>query len=253
MSARPLWIFFHIPKCGGTTFKAHVERHLAIEETFFEFSNWGRQYRAARGLPRFIERSAEERARAEVLAGHRLIYGAHKFVPGAREPRYFTVLRDPAERCVSLYNFRWSRGQAPDDFETWYRDWYRIEQSDYQTRYLAGRLAVDPLPADPARLRALAQELLERCWFVTTTDRWSEGLDFLCAEMGLPADWRHQRKAGASIALPGSHPLQGEVVRRRVELTPALRERLLADSPLDAALVEWVRAGHWPKVNCTGQ
>ena len=42
---RPLWIFLHVPKCGGTTLKAHLERHFAMDEQLVEFSNWGRRYR----------------------------------------------------------------------------------------------------------------------------------------------------------------------------------------------------------------
>lgn len=247
MSASPLWIFLHIPKCGGTTFKAHVERHLVIEETFFEFSNWGRQYRADRGLPEFADRPEEERARALVLAGHQLSYGAHRLVPGEREPRYFTVLRDPAERCVSLYNFRWSRGHAPDSFDEWYHGWYRANQSDYQTRFLAERLYRMNLPERAEQRLAMAQQLLDLCWFVTTTECWNEGLDHLFAAMGLPGDWRHFRKAGASIELPSSHPSQGEVVKQRFVADETTRAMLLADSPLDVALVDWVRARqhHW--------
>lgn len=242
MSARPLWIFLHIPKCGGTTFKAHVERHLVIEESFFEFSNWGRQYRTERGLPNFADRPEAERARAEVLAGHRLGYGIHRLVPGDREPRYFSVLRDPAERCVSLYNFRWSRGQAPADFREWYDGWYRPNQSNYQTRFLAERLYGSDLPERSEQHFGMAQKLLELCWFVTTTEHWNEGLDHLFAAMGLPSDWRHYRKAGDSIDLPASHPSQGEVVAQRFVPDEATRAVLLADSPLDVALVDWVRS-----------
>jgi hypothetical protein len=241
VTARPLWIFLHIPKCGGTTFKAHIERHLAIEESFFEFSNWGRQYRADRGLPDFAHRSEMQRASAEVLAGHQLSYGIHRLVPGLRDARYFTVLRDPAERCVSLYNFRWSRGQATDDFSEWYHTWYRVNQSDYQTRFLAERLYSMDLPASSQQRLAMAQSLLELCWFVTTTERWNEGLDHIFSAMGLPADWQHFRKAGDAIKLPFSHPAQAEVVTRRYSATDLDRSMILADSPMDVALVNWVR------------
>jgi Sulfotransferase family len=245
VNARPLWIFLHIPKCGGTTFKAHVERHLTIEETFFEFSNWGRQFRAERGLPDFADRPDEQRARAEILAGHQLGYGIHRLVPGERDTRYFTVLRDPAERCVSLYNFRWSRGHASDDFGEWYDAWYRPNHSDYQTKFLAERLYTKRLPARPVQRLAMAQRLLELCWFVTTTECWNEGLDHLFAAMGLPGDWQHYRKAGDSIELPTGHPAQGEAVTRRFSADNAVRTMILADSPMDVGLLDWVRANRW--------
>jgi hypothetical protein len=241
MDDDPLWIFLHIPKCGGTTFKAHVERYIPLEEQFFEFSNWGKEYRAEHGLPEFADRPADERAKARVLAGHNLGYGVHHLVPGNRPVRYFSVLRDPSERCVSLYNFRWSRGSISVDFDTWYHDWYRPKQSNFQTRFLAARLFDGNLPDDAQQLFSMARQLLEQCWFATTTERWNEGLDHIFAGMGLPADWQHYRKAGASRALPPSHPAQGERVTRRFVADDRTLAMLRADSPQDVALVEWVR------------
>lgn len=244
--AHPLWIFLHVPKCGGTTLKAHLERHFTMDEQLVEFSNWGRRYRKDRGRAEFADRAPDARARAEVLAGHQLDYGIHRLVPGGRDARYFTVVRDPAERCVSLYNFRWSRGHAPDDFEDWYGNWYRPEQSDYMVRFFAQRLYGAALPADPEQRYAMAQQLLALCWFVTTTEHWNAGLDFLCAAMGISADWQHYRAAGNSVPLPASHPSQREVVKRRLTLDDGLRARIHADSPGDVRLVEWVRARRWP-------
>ena len=88
----------------------------------------------------------------------------------------------------------------------------------------------------------MARHLLEQGWFVTTTDRWNEGLDHLFAAMGLPTDWRHYRNTGDSLALPESHPAQGEVVQRRFVPDAATLAAIRADSPHDVELVEWVRA-----------
>lgn len=245
-AVRPLWIFLHVPKCGGTTLKAHLERHFVMDEQLVEFSHWGRSYRKTHGRADFADRPPEERARAEILSGHQTWYGIDRLVPRPREARYFTVLRDPAERCVSLYNFRWSRGHAPDDFDIWYRDYYLAEQRNYMVRFFAEALYGAALPEDDAQRLAMAQQLLTRCWFVTTVDRWNEGLDFLCDAMGIPADWQHHRAAGDSAPLPASHPSQSEVVARRLILDDDLRARIRADSPGDVALVDWVRARRWP-------
>ncbi|AQA00229.1 hypothetical protein BWQ93_18525 [Sphingopyxis sp. QXT-31] len=245
-AARPLWIFLHVPKCGGTTLKAHLERHFVMDEQLVEFSHWGRSYRKTHGRPDFADRPPEERASAEILSGHQTYYGIDRLVPGPRDPRYFTVLRDPAERCVSLYNFRWSRGHAPDDFTIWYRDYYLAEQRNYMVRFFAEALYGTALPADGAQRLAMARQMLTRCWFVTTVDRWNEGLDFVCDAMGIPTDWQHHRAAGDSAPLPASHPSQSEVVARRLALDDDLRARIHADSPGDVALVDWVRARRWP-------
>jgi hypothetical protein len=244
--ARPLWIFLHVPKCGGTTLKAHLERHFTMDEQLVEFSDWGRRYRKTHDRPEFADRRPEDRARAMILAGHQLAYGVHRLVPGNCEARYVTVLRDPAERCVSLYNFRWSRGHAPDDFDAWYQHWYRPEQSDYMVRFFAERLYGGALPADAGQRLAMAQQLLTLCWFVTTTERWNEGLDLLCGAMGIAADWQHVRGADNPAELPASHPARTEKLQRRVTLDDGLRARIHADSPGDVALVDWVRARRWP-------
>ena len=244
--ARPLWIFLHVPKCGGTTLKAHLERHFTMDEQLVDFTHWGRSYRERHGRPDFADRPAADRARAEVLAGHHLDHRVRDLVPGPRETRFVTVLRDPAERCVSLYNFRWSRGRAPDDFERWYEDWYRAHQADFMVRFFAETLFGADLPADAGQRLAMAQQMLARCWFVTTTERWDEGLDRLCGAMGIPADWRRHRTAGEAPALPASHPAQRETLMRRLTLDDALRDRIRADSPGDVALVEWVRRHRWP-------
>lgn len=242
---RPLWIFMHVPKCGGTTLKAHLERHFAMDERLMELSNWGRRYRRKRGRPEFGDRSDAERARIDVLAGHQISYGIHQKMPGAREARYVTVVRDPAERCVSLYNFRWSRGFVTDDFDGWYRDWYRVREANFQVHFFAERLFGNLSPVVTPDQLETVKRLLARFWFVTTTDRLNDGLDFLSREMGIPADWQHFRKAGASLPLPDSHPDKKEVVQKRVTLTDEMRRMIYADSPFDLALVEWVRGHHW--------
>ena len=243
MIDRPLWLFFHLPKTGGTTFKTHLERYLSWDEQLIELSNWGRRYRAEHGRMEFSVRPAEERAKAVVLAGHRLHYGAHRMVPGSREARYVTFLRDPAERCVSLYNFRLSRGTARPDFESWYRDFFLPDRRNSVTRFYASRILAPEMLADDTALVPAAKKVLERCWHVGVTDRLAESLDMLCAEIGVPADWTSQRVAGAGQPLrSSSHPAAGEIIDQRVMLDADIRARVYADRPEDLELYEWAKA-----------
>lgn len=239
-TADPLWIFLHLPKSGGTTFKAHLEKHLSWDEELVEFSFWGRRYRETHGRPEFEERPESERQRARVLAGHHLAWGVHRLVPG-REPRYFTFVRDPAERCVSLYNFRRSRGKTALDFHDWYAHDYLAEHRESVVRFYAERLVDSRLAGQPEEHLALAKQLIERCWFVTTTDRLDAGLDYLCDALGLPADWETLRSADQSRALPAAtHPDRGERITRHFTLDDATRARIHADSPRDLEFYRWV-------------
>lgn len=242
---RPIWIFMHVPKSGGTTLKAHLDRYFEMDERLMELSLWGRRYRQKHGRAEFIDRSEAERARVDILAGHQIQYGIHHHVPGQRDVRYITILRDPAERCVSLYNFRWSCGFADVDFDRWYHDWYRVTEPNFQVHFFAERLFGDLSPSVGSHQLEMVKRLLANFWFVTTTDRLNDGLNFLSREMGIPADWKHYRKAGASLEMPRSHFKKKEVVQKRVTLTDDMRQMIYADSPLDLALVEWARGHHW--------
>lgn len=243
--AEPLWVFLHLPKTGGTTFKAHLERHLEQDVSLIELSDWGRQIRRKAGRPELAERSEEDRAKVRVIAGHHAYYGIHRLIPGPRDVRYVSFMRDPAERCVSLYNFRRSRGVVTAGFEQWYESDYQRESA---VRFFAERLTDRRIAPDPERQLAVARQLLERCWFVTTTERLDEGLDFLCAEMDIPADWKPWRQTDGGTALSiASHPARGERVERHQLLDEALRARIHAESPCDLALYEWVKAGRWPR------
>lgn len=239
----PLWLFLHVPKTGGTTFKAHLERYLVWDEEVIDYSGWGRRYRAKQGRPEFAQRPKEERAKALVLAGHRLVYGEHRLVPG-RTPRYVTFLREPAERCVSLYNFRRSRGVTKLDFEDWYRTEFLGNPRNRMVDFYAERLLPREMLVDPEARITATRKLLRLCWHVGLTETLDSSLALLCSEMGIPADWKSQRVAGSNQALlSATHPDRGERIARLVGLDDNLRARVHADAPDELALYRWVRAG----------
>ncbi len=243
----PLWVFFHVPKCGGTTLQAHLENHFAMDESFITFSYWGRKYRERLGRREFSERSAQDRAKAKVLSGHQVYFGIDSLVPEARDVRYFTVLRDPAERCVSLFNFRRSRGKAEGNFQAWYEGYYDPRHRNFMVRYFAERLVGLDLPKAPAQQLGLARTLIERCWFVTTTDAWDAGLALVSDDMGIAHDWQNYRSADQPIILPSSHPTGSETLHRHFTLDDETRRLIYADSALDLALYRWVQARRWPR------
>ena len=118
----PLWIFLHLPKTGGTSFKAHLEKHFEQDVALIELSDWGRRFRRDAGSVELEARSEEERSAVRVIAGHQAYFGIHRLIPGGRDARYVSFVREPADRCVSLYNFRRSRGVAEMSFDAWYND-----------------------------------------------------------------------------------------------------------------------------------
>ena len=241
MSNAPIFIFFHLSKSGGATLNAYLARHLAWDVELVNFSFWGRHYRRTHGIAEFADRTLEDRQTARVLTGHHTYAGMHTLVPD-REARYFTVIRDPAERCVSLYNFRRSRGKTSLPFEDWYSSVYRLEYANSAVKFYAQRAFGEHVADDPAANLDIAIGLLEKCWIATVTPKLDEVLGKLSAHLSLPEDWESQRRAGdrSALDLP-HHPSNGEVVRRYASVDDRIRERVATDGAADMRLFEWAR------------
>lgn len=98
MSALPpgrALIFLHIPKSGGTTMHAIIERQYPPDRIF---TIDGR--RVPQSIAEFKALPQAQRARLQVLKGH-MAFGLHEWLPGPSS--YITLLRHPVERAISHY------------------------------------------------------------------------------------------------------------------------------------------------------
>lgn len=90
----PCVVFLHIPRTGGTTLTQIAKR----------------LYRPDQVLERAHERLAEmppaDLARLRFIGGH-LVYGVAERLPQGHV--YVTLLRDPVERAISVYQFARAR------------------------------------------------------------------------------------------------------------------------------------------------
>jgi hypothetical protein len=124
MKKRPLYIFLHVPKTGGTTLNGHLAKHLKFDEEYVHVGRWGKDYWLKHDLQEWFDRPQEEKDKAKFIAGHEVYYGIHKHVSNV-EPRYILVLRDPLKRYVSGYHFMTSeavtKGEKPLDIISHYR------------------------------------------------------------------------------------------------------------------------------------
>lgn len=91
-----LLVFIHIPKTAGSTLRAIMQRQYRPEEICHIPWDFDRNAPFAR----FIDLPEQERARTKVLYGH-IPFGVHRFIQ--RQTTYFTMLRDPVDRCISHY------------------------------------------------------------------------------------------------------------------------------------------------------
>ena len=95
---RPVLIFMHIPKCGGTTLTSILTEAVPEGRRFsVDGRNVAGSRRALAALP------DGERRRIDLLLGH-LSHGWHELL-APRPARYFTIVREPVARVVSHYNY----------------------------------------------------------------------------------------------------------------------------------------------------
>jgi hypothetical protein len=92
----PSLLFLHIPKTAGTTLNSIIERQYSPQKIY------ALGERAQESLATCRQMPTAEKQQYRLILGH-MDFGLHEHVPGPS--RYFTVLRQPLERCVSFYYF----------------------------------------------------------------------------------------------------------------------------------------------------
>lgn len=110
-----LYIFPHIQKTAGSTIRYHIRKNLKEDEwllfnrkslkigedsasiDFKDILKAAKKYIGSIGK--------ERKQKVKVIFGPWVPYGVHKFFPN-RKAMYFTFVREPLSRTVSLYNHR---------------------------------------------------------------------------------------------------------------------------------------------------
>ncbi len=214
-------IFLHLPKTAGSTINAVIARQYPRRAIYAI-----NPVRTGRSEDRFRNLSESRRERVRLLRGH-FMYGMHRWMP--RDCVYFTFLRDPVARAMSVYRYvtqnpvhpRHALGKGLDASQFLADD--RLHPPNAQTRTIAG----PRIPED--QLLETAKANLERHFVVAgLAERFDESLLLLQDALGWQ-DVRYKprntsRKTGESAGPP-------QAVRDLV----AERERL------DTELYAWVR------------
>lgn len=87
-------LFLHIPKSAGSTLHSLLGLNYPRKRIYLTRRMW-------QGNQQFFELSEAQRHNIRVLTGH-MPFGLHQYLgPGSFE--YFTILRNPVDRMVSLY------------------------------------------------------------------------------------------------------------------------------------------------------
>jgi hypothetical protein len=228
-----LHIIMHVPKTAGWTLRDHFRVKLAFHSEFIHLGPFGVRDAEERGLPPWEARSDAERGEARVIFGHYASVFTRDLVPGERAVKYSGLLRDPASRLVSHYNFnvedKWiKQGKGVPDW-SW---WYRGQKRNFVCRWIKENFLREPVEgvSDEVMYEDVTR-LLGSFWLLGVVERFDEFAQRLCHDIGIPPPASGQRRNASGV----DHP-------QRLRLSDEIAETVYRDHPVDKAVYDWVCA-----------
>lgn len=200
-----LYIFIHIPKTGGSSFRKHIEKNIGeSERLLFEYKDlrYGKKVKSRkketrkRASEKIASLTKGQRKKIKVIYGHSVPYGIHEYFE--RPSRYIVFIREPNKRTLSLYNFilfNYKRdtkkgvkrvdykyqllvdGKIPD-FAEWVDRKYGVRGKGVDTTF---QLLKDL--GYVASIKSIGKQM-DKFWFVGLTKNLNKDLLFLYETMG---------------------------------------------------------------------
>lgn len=108
----PLYVYFHIPRTGGTALNWHIGHQFDLEDDRYlkhynfvaNFSEW--QYDVNK-RPKLQNRNPEQQKKLKIITGHSTFEGIQYYLYHNRPNiNYMACVRDPIERLLSSFNYR---------------------------------------------------------------------------------------------------------------------------------------------------
>lgn len=248
---KPLAIFLHIPKTAGSSLSACFNLNFAPSQQLYLDAGVMQlpphsPESAARWDEKIIREYCEQNAKNIRYAhGHLAFYGVHHWLGEEYAPQYFTFLREPVARVISLY--RYVKGQSEHDWnreisennwtlENWARQSAWLKKRDGQTRRIL--LGSEDRSTHGAALHApqletahlkIAKARLREFWFVGLTETFHDDAHFLYGQFG----FRHFARDLVVNANRGNE-----------QISSATRDLIAQQSPLDWQLYDFARPLH---------
>ena len=238
-----LWVFIHPIRSGGNTLIEFIKEKVPKEEYLLA------------SVVRYQKNPEEiNKDKIRFLLGHATYYGMHNLVPG-KQPRYFIIVRDPAERVVDYYNAKMEMVDKKIPFDVWYKNQMKndlvnfldlkysgsestrvhtpkffmpvIRRLNYKAFYFLQTLALKILKIkkeDERKKLENAKKLLELCWFVGVLEKSKEDFGFILKQMRFK-----NPKWGNDAA----------VKIKTIEINDKIRQKIYEENKLDVELYKY--------------
>lgn len=216
-----LLLFLHIPKAGGSTLHAILDREYGRGPTVWT-TDWPDEEEIGR-LP------LEERAAIDLIKGH-FHFGLHRLFP--QQAAYVTLVRDPVARVISHYHYVRHKPEHPlhrrvVDGGLSLREYVTAGLSDElengQTRLLSTR-ARESGTCDRACLEEAKHNLVEHFPVVGVTERFDESILLFRQTFG----WRLPLYAPINVARQRDRTPVDAETRQSIRERNGLDEELYA-------------------------
>ena len=213
----------HIPKAGGTTLNAILERQYHPDQTF------GFTGEVEDDIARYRSLPAAKRAAIVLFIGHASLRSGLR---DADEARTFTILRDPVSRVKSFCQHV-AEGKSPYLLELFPPESFDLDRflesgdghlSNQQTKMLINRgdissgELIDRIPAADARDLAL-ENLFERIGLFGLQESFDQSVRLFASELGWSIPWYFSKNLRGST--------------RRLQFEPRHIDRIAALNAID--------------------
>lgn len=249
-----LYIFLHIPKCTGSTFNYHIRKNLKKNETLYLNKKirekYGKVFYDNEEYKDAVENylsgiTTEDKRRIKIIAGHKIPYRIHSHF--SRPCRYFTFVRDPIKRTISMYNHLMSDYQVfvddgkarmgirknfiinnkPPDFPEWMMEKYDQNSKKESNLTIFGFLKLWGYVDKISRTVKDFEKDLKKFFYIGLVENYENDSLYLYEKLGIKKYFTSKNISQKHVKLDDSPNLKEEIIkhnRRDIKLYRAAQK-----------------------------